>query len=94
MGDGDFSRSGGRILVGVGFDVTCDFAFKSFAGEGAAELFEPPEGVAAFEFFTSSRSAASICGGNVGESIGGRSHFPVERSATERKVGESNGGKS
>jgi len=92
FGGGDFSGSGGRILLGVGVDVTCDFAFLSVAGEGVAELFEATELVAVFGFFTSSRRAASICGGNVGDSIGGRSQF--ECLATGRKVGERSGGKS
>lgn len=92
FGGGDFSRSGGRILFGVGFNVTCDFAFFSVAGEEVEELFEATEVVAVFEFFASSRRAASICGGNVGDSIGGRSHF--DSSVTGRKVGERRGGRS
>ena len=92
FGGGDFSRSGGRILVGVGLDVTCNFAFLSVAGEGVAELLEAMEVVADFGFLPSSRRAASICGGNVGDSMGGRSH--LESSVAGRKVGERSGGKS
>jgi hypothetical protein len=91
FGGGDFSRSGGRILLGVGVDVTCDFAFLSVAGEGVAELFEATEVALDFGFFASSRRAASICGGKVGDSMGGRSQ--LEGLMTGRKVGERSGGK-